>query len=225
MQIFDITWCSSTPSKFLFWIFESEIANLIFNIILLKKFYHFINLGIIFDIQCAPLKSWWQWQWLSGYFFLIKLLDLTFFVNSLTNLHDWLSLPKFMFLKDFSQVFKSISLHEVNILITSNSLELLYHFFFTKIRIFRINIQLFHSFFQIQCWIYLWLILISFHFFSIFTSRFFLFFLYWRWYRLQSFGFNPRLLFSSFSCFSCLIKGILLFLLRRHLVHFHLVFR
>jgi len=79
-------------------------------------------------------------QRFSGYFFLAKLLDLTFSLNLLTGLHDGLGLPKLMLAQNLAQMLKPISDEEMLRPISCDSLKLIDHIFLAEIRVVWIDI-------------------------------------------------------------------------------------
>lgn len=134
VQIFDVARHLNAPSELISGVFESEVANVIFDVVVLKEFLQFFHLGVILDVERTPFKTVWKLQGLLRDFILIEMLDLTLLDDLSSCGYDGLRVPEFVLTEDLNDVFVLVPLLEMEALVVDHRLEARKHLFLAKIR-------------------------------------------------------------------------------------------
>ena len=114
MHLSHVSWSGTSPPELFLGVVESEVSNLILNIVIHEKFADFFHFIIIIHIKSAPLEAWRQSCGLTGDILRFELLDLPFF-GCLFVLHDGLGIPKLVFIEDAQELHESIPLEKVDV--------------------------------------------------------------------------------------------------------------
>ena len=134
LQLFDVARHLDAPAQLARRVFEPEITDIVFYVMVLKEFPQLLHLGVVFNIEIAPLITIWQFQWLCGYLVLVKDLYLTLFSHFLARCHDSLRVPKPVLPKYANKMLVLVPHLEVLPLVIDYALKLGYHCLLIEVR-------------------------------------------------------------------------------------------